>query len=97
MTTLSTFADAGDDPAQINMRWRVDSAPARREIWQASTNYLGAFAPEPIAFARSIAHGRILRMEFTPSGEGPVIATFVLGDADSAVTQVSRACKWPRK
>ncbi len=70
---------SGDEVGETPIRLRIDSAPPFTQSWTESTDYRSAFAPQPIALLRRLAHRKRLLVEFRLFQGGAQVADFDLG------------------
>lgn len=93
LRTGSLPAD-NDANGGYKVRVRLDNRQPSNQLWDQSTGHDSLFAPEPIAFARTLAAAKTLALEFTPSGSGPVTARFDLQGVGGGLGKVADACGW---
>lgn len=73
---------------------RLDRGSARSARWSLSTRQDATFAPQPIAFLRSLAGASELVLQVTPHREAPITAVFDPAGLAAALEPLMQACNW---
>ena len=74
--------------------YRFPPAVAETELWNLSTDHVGTFVAQPIAFLRRLAVNERLVVRTTPYNEAPKTAIFDLTGAQEALEPVAKTCQW---
>jgi type VI secretion system protein VasI len=94
-TTSAYIAwDAYIAPDQSSVLTRLDERPASRETWELSTDNKTTFAPDPVAFIKSLLGRARLASQVTADTVIPVFVTFDIAGIDTAIQRLRQACHW---
>jgi len=74
---------------------RINNQNPIKAIWNASMNGRAAFAPDAVAFIRSLPDNAKLSIKTTRSTDGRVKeGTFNLGAVSEVREKIAKACDW---
>jgi hypothetical protein len=91
---IGTSASFEEDSFRRTIRLQWDDGPETTQQWQTSESGQELFAPDGVAFARELTHGRRLRFGFTPFNAQPVTAEFVVEGFEPLAGLVATTCGW---
>jgi hypothetical protein len=85
----------GSDP-EYRVQYRLDSHRSQTEQWKATTygDGLEVSGRRAVAFARRLAHARVLKFRFMPLDSKPTTMTFNLDGLEKVLPKVEHACDW---
>ncbi|WP_325312732.1 hypothetical protein [Longimicrobium sp.] len=79
---------------EVTIRYRLDEASPRRQLWSESTSGEALFAPEPVSLARAMTRASSFRFEFTPFQSSAQTVTFAVAGLEEKLARVANACHW---
>jgi hypothetical protein len=79
----------------VDVELRIDDRTPVKEVWNSSMNGRAAFAPDPVAFIRSLPDNGKLSIKTTRSTDSKVKeGKFELGAVSEVRTKIAKACDW---
>jgi hypothetical protein len=79
----------------VDIQLRINDQNPTKEVWKASIDGRAAFAPDAIAFMKSLPDGGKLSIKTTRSSDGKVKeGKFDLGAVSGARGKIAKACDW---
>lgn len=78
----------------VAISYRIDDKPAVSTSWSVSTNGKAVFAPQAVAFAKSLAAGQSIFVRIDGNYGAKVEAKFPLIGLSDHLPKVSSACGW---
>jgi hypothetical protein len=79
----------------VDVQLRINDRSPIKEVWKASVNGRAAFAPDAVAFIRSLPDNGKLSIKTTRSTDGKVKeGKFELGGVSEIRTKIAKACDW---
>jgi hypothetical protein len=79
----------------VDVELRVNDQTPIKEVWNASMNGRAAFAPDAVAFIRSLPDSGMLSIKATRSTDGKVKeGKFDLGAVSEVRGKIAKACDW---
>jgi TonB family protein len=99
--TLNVYVATGsvlhsflEDRTSVRVRWG-DDAP-QEAVWERSSDYTAAFAPQPRAFLQRLVGTPDFRIEVQPEGETPRVIKFDARGLERHMPTVNAACPEPQ-
>lgn len=93
ITTGAVLDGDTDDMTSVRIRW--GSGTAEEGTWSRSTDYSGAFAPDPRAFLNRLLATPDMRFEFQPFDAAPRVASFNARGLNLHLAKLEAACPPP--
>ena len=79
----------------VDVQLRINDQGPIKEVWNSSMNGRAAFAPDAVAFIRSLPDNGKLSIKTTRSTDGKVKdGKFELGAVSEVRTKIAKACDW---
>lgn len=79
----------------VDVQLRINDQGPIKEVWNSSMNGRAAFAPDPLAFIRSLPDNGKLSIKTIRSTDGKVKeGKFELGAVAEVRTKIAKACDW---
>jgi Type VI secretion system VasI, EvfG, VC_A0118 len=79
----------------VDVQLRINDQGPIKEVWNSSMNGRAAFAPDAVAFIRSLPDNGKLSIKTTRSTDGKVKdGKFELGTVSEVRTKIAKACDW---